>query len=53
MKNLKSKSRTSAVLGLDADVMSKAPTESRKFRLVAEAAARTVRDERAQATVGG
>ena len=31
MKNRTSKSRTSAVLGLEEDVMSKAPTESRKF----------------------
>jgi hypothetical protein len=52
-KKQKSTSRASAVLGLEADVMVKAPSESHKFRMVAKAAAQAVRDERAQAKIGG
>ena len=51
--NQKSTTRTSAVLGLEADAMVRAPSESRKFRMVAEEAAQAVRDERAQASIGG
>ncbi len=51
-KSQKPTSRASAVLGLEHDVMAKAPSESRKFRMVAEAAAQAVRAERAQARAG-
>ncbi len=41
------------MLGLEPVVLGKAPSESRKFQMVVEAAAQAVRDERAKASTGG